>query len=99
MMCCWEFRRVLFRSILGIRDVIVPPASGAASCLGFLVAPLSFERVRSHPVRIALGFDAAAINGILGQLEAEGRALLAEAGIADAQVTVEIGRASCRERV
>ena len=38
--------------ILGIREVIIPPASGAASCLGFLVAPLSFERVRSYPVRI-----------------------------------------------
>jgi 5-oxoprolinase (ATP-hydrolysing)/N-methylhydantoinase A len=75
--------------ILGIRDVIIPPASGAASCLGFLVAPLSFERVRSHPVRIAQGFDAAPINAILGELEAEGRALLAEAGIAGAQVAVE----------
>src|SRR3954468_11365483 len=75
--------------ILGIRDVIIPPASGAASCLGFLVAPLSFERVRSHPVRIAPGFDAAAINAILGELEAEGRALLAQAGIEGAQVTVE----------
>src|SRR6185437_4061645 len=48
--------------ILGIREVIVPPASGAASCLGFLVAPLSFERVRSCPVRIAPGYDAAALN-------------------------------------
>ena len=34
-------------------------------------------------------YDAAAINGILSELEAEGRALLAEAGIAGAQVTVE----------
>jgi 5-oxoprolinase (ATP-hydrolysing) len=75
--------------ILGIRDVIIPPASGAASCLGFLVAPLSFERVRSHPVRIAPGFDAASINAILGELETEGRALLAEAGIKGAQVAVE----------
>jgi 5-oxoprolinase (ATP-hydrolysing) len=75
--------------ILGIREVIVPPASGAASCLGFLVAPLSFERVRSSPARIAEGFDAAAINRILNELEAEGRALLAEAGVAAVQVTVE----------
>ena len=75
--------------ILGIRDVIIPPASGAASCLGFLVAPLSFERVRSYPLRLAPGYDAAAINEILGDLEAEGRALLAEAGISGAQVTVE----------
>lgn len=75
--------------ILGIREVIIPPASGAASCFGFLVAPLSFERVRSYPVRIAQGYDAAAINGILRELEAEGRALLAEAGVAAPQVVVE----------
>ncbi|MBV8839727.1 MAG: hydantoinase B/oxoprolinase family protein [Alphaproteobacteria bacterium] len=75
--------------ILGIREVIIPPASGAASCLGFLVAPLSFERVRSYPLRIAPGYDAAALNDILGTLETEGRALLAEAGITGAQVTVE----------
>jgi 5-oxoprolinase (ATP-hydrolysing) len=74
---------------LGIREVIIPPASGAASCLGFLVAPLSFERVRSHPLRIAPGYDAAALNTLLGALETEGRALLAEAGITGAQVTVE----------
>src|SRR5207245_6581867 len=46
--------------ILGMRDVIIPPASGAASCLGFLAAPMSFERVRSHPVRLAPGVDGAA---------------------------------------
>ena len=74
---------------LGIREVIIPPASGTASCLGFLVAPLSFERVRSYPLRIAPGYDAAALNAILGTLEDEGRALLAEAGITGAQVTVE----------
>src|SRR5690242_5050191 len=75
--------------ILGIREVIIPPASGAASCLGFLVAPLSFERVRSHPIRLTAGFAAAAVNSALNELEAEGRALLAEAGVAAAQVTVE----------
>ena len=75
--------------ILGIQEVIIPPASGAASCLGFLVAPLSFERVRSYPVRIAQGYDTVTINEILGHLEAEGRALLAEAGITGAQVVVE----------
>src|SRR5262249_24735873 len=73
---------------LGIREVIIPPASGAASCLGFLVAPLSFERVRSWPLRIAPGYDAAALNALLGELETEGRALLAEAGITS-HVTVE----------
>src|SRR5205823_9690613 len=43
--------------ILGIREVIVPQASGAASCLGFLAAPLSFERVRSYPARVEKGYD------------------------------------------
>src|SRR5207302_6304180 len=70
--------------ILGIREVIIPPASGAASCLGFLVAPLSFERVRSYPVQVVQGCNATAINAILGELETEGRALLAEAGITGA---------------
>jgi N-methylhydantoinase A/oxoprolinase/acetone carboxylase beta subunit/N-methylhydantoinase B/oxoprolinase/acetone carboxylase alpha subunit len=75
--------------ILGIGDVIVPPASGAASCLGFLAAPLSFEHVRSHPVRLVAGFDALAVNRILAELEQDGRALLAEAGVAAAEMTVE----------
>ena len=35
--------------ILGVREVIVPPASGAAAALGFLVAPISFELVTSLP--------------------------------------------------
>jgi 5-oxoprolinase (ATP-hydrolysing)/N-methylhydantoinase A len=75
--------------ILGVRDVIVPPASGAASCLGFLAAPLSFEHVRSRPVRLVGGFDADAVNRILAELEQDGRALLAEAGVAAAEMTVE----------
>ncbi len=38
--------------VLGVRELLIPPASGAASALGFLAAPLSFEQVRSHPVRL-----------------------------------------------
>ena len=75
--------------VLGIRQVIIPPASGAASCVGFLAAPLSFEQVRSHPIGIVEGYDAGAINSILDELEAEGRSLLAEAGVAAGDVAVE----------
>ena len=75
--------------ILGIREVIVPPASGAASCLGFLAAPLSFEGVRSHPIGIAPGCDTATINRILDELESAGRAVLADAHIAASDITVE----------
>src|SRR5436853_7427234 len=60
--------------ILGIREVIIPPASGAASCLGFLTAPLSFERVRSYPMRITDETDAAVIDRILQELEGQARA-------------------------
>ncbi len=74
---------------LGVREVIIPPASGAASALGFLAAPLSFERARSLPLRIEPGFDAAALAKALADLERDGRERLAAAGVASAQMTVE----------
>ena len=54
---------------LGVTELLVPPASGAASALGFLAAPLSFEQVRSHPVRLDLPGAAAAIAAVLAELE------------------------------
>src|SRR5205085_1662525 len=68
--------------ILGIREVIIPPASGVASCLGFLTAPLSFERVRSQPLPMSDASDVGAIAGILRELEHVARAR-ARAGAAD----------------
>src|SRR5207244_2204455 len=56
---------------LGVREVIVPPASGAASALGFLTAPLSFESARSSIIEFRLGFDAQRLNGLLDTLETE----------------------------
>lgn len=75
--------------VMGIAEVIVPPASGAASALGFLAAPLSHEAVRSLRIELAEGFDAEALNRLLEELEAEGRRELASAGVADADMTVE----------
>ena len=72
---------------LGVGEVIVPPASGAASALGFLVAPISFEQARSHPCLVE-DMDFGAVNRLLADLEAEGRRLLAEAGVAPGDVTV-----------
>ena len=40
---------------LGMTELVVPPASGAASALGFLAAPLSASRVRSLPMRLGTG--------------------------------------------
>ena len=66
---------------LGVREVVVPPASGAASALGFLAAPVAYEAARSWPMRIA-DPDFAAVESLLEEMEAEGRARLAEAGVA-----------------
>src|SRR5207244_3428819 len=59
--------------ILGVREVLIPPASGAASALGFLVAPISFEFVTSLP-GVLDQLDLDAVNTLLGDLEAKGRA-------------------------
>ena len=67
---------------LGIREVVIPPASGAASALGFLVAPLSASRVRSLPVRLDAAADLQGIEAVLRGLEADARAELAAGGAA-----------------
>ena len=66
---------------LGMREVVVPPASGAASALGFLAAPVAYEASRSWPMRLA-SLDHAAAESLLRELEAQGRARLDEAGVA-----------------
>ena len=67
---------------LGVREVVVPPASGAASALGFLVSPVAYELSRSAPMRLA-NPDFAGVGALLGELETEGRARLAAAGVDD----------------
>ena len=74
---------------LGIREVIVPPASGAASALGFLASPPSFAHSRSLPVDLEQ-IDLAQVNAMLTEMEEEGRARLAEtAGEIDTTVERE----------
>jgi len=67
--------------VLGVRQVLIPPASGAASALGFLAAPLSFEQVRSHPVRLHEPGAAATINAILHELQTAAQARIAETDV------------------
>ncbi len=73
---------------LGVREVIIPPASGAASAFGFLAAPLSFEQVQSLPLELSNLQPGTALNQVLATLEGQGRAQLRVAGVADADVTV-----------
>ncbi|WP_230168156.1 hydantoinase B/oxoprolinase family protein [Roseomonas sp. CECT 9278] len=75
--------------ILGITEVLVPPASGAASALGFLAAPLAFETSRSLIAPLGAGADFAAIATALATLESDARARLRSAGIDDGAMRVE----------
>ncbi len=75
-------------TILGVREVLCPFAAGVGSTLGFLAAPLAFDFVRSH-YGLLDRLDWAAIDALYAEMEAEGRRLLAEAGVAPGDVTVE----------
>ncbi|HUB16808.1 MAG TPA: hydantoinase B/oxoprolinase family protein [Acetobacteraceae bacterium] len=75
--------------ILGVREVLIPPASGAASALGFLAATLSFEQVRSHPVRLDAPDAAETFAAALRELEQQARARLVAAGVARHDLVVE----------
>ncbi|HEY0205903.1 MAG TPA: hydantoinase B/oxoprolinase family protein [Acetobacteraceae bacterium] len=68
---------------LGASELVVPPASGAASALGFLAAAPSASRVRSLPMRLHPGADLAPVQAVLAALELEARAELAAGGAAE----------------
>ena len=76
--------------ILGVREVIIPPASGAASALGFLAAPLSFEQVRSHPLRLDEPDAAQRIAAVVEVLRTEVEARITSAGEPTQQVRTEL---------
>jgi N-methylhydantoinase A len=73
--------------ILGLDTVIIPPGAGAASALGFLVAPLAFDFVRSSYYRLD-GVDWDAVNRLYGEMETEGRRLLVSSGASPEEVSV-----------
>ncbi|MCY4453542.1 MAG: hydantoinase/oxoprolinase family protein [Immundisolibacterales bacterium] len=55
---------------LGIERVVIPRGAGVGSAIGFLLAPIAFEVVRSRPVDFR-EFDAEAINAMLDEMRAE----------------------------
>ncbi len=73
--------------ILGAPRVVVPAGAGVSSAHGLLVAPLSFDFVRSAPSLLAdADFDWVA--GQAAEMEREGRAILARAGVAPEAVEI-----------
>ncbi len=64
---------------LGAAEVIVPPVSGVAAALGFLVAPISFEFSRSFPAELRW-LPWADVEGLYQEMEEQALAHLRSAG-------------------
>ena len=57
---------------LGLRQVLVPPAAGVGSAVGFLAAPVSYEVVRSRYMRLS-AFDSETVDQVMTEMRAEAR--------------------------
>jgi N-methylhydantoinase A len=74
---------------LGVRTVICPPGAGVASAFGFLAARTAFSFVRGR-IEALDALDFASADAMLSELEAQGRELLATAGVDASQVEVVV---------
>src|SRR5882672_5413086 len=82
---------------LGIRRVLVPSGAGVGSAVGFLMAPVAYEVVRSRYVQLDDDkFDPAYVNALFAEMRAEAEAVV-KAGAPDAKL-VETRTADMRYR-
>src|SRR5256712_870416 len=77
---CWQVAK-----ILKVPRILIPFGAGAMSAYGLLAAPLAFDFVRTGQERLDRA-DWPAINRRFAEMEEEGRALLARAGVAPTDV-------------
>ncbi|HYM32739.1 MAG TPA: hydantoinase/oxoprolinase family protein [Candidatus Cybelea sp.] len=61
---------------LDIDTVIVPTSAGVGSAVGFLMAPVAYEVVRSRYVRLDTSFDPTQINAFRHEMRAEAEAVI-----------------------
>lgn len=73
---------------IGLQEVVFPRGAGVASAIGMLVAPPSAEFTRSN-VQQLRSIDWDVVHGVLDELEARGRELLAETGVRHAEIRLE----------
>ena len=66
---------------LRLETIVVPAAAGVCSAFGFLLAPMSFDLSRSYITRLE-ELQGERLNSIYAELEAKGRELLLDAGVA-----------------
>ena len=62
-----------FARRLGVKRVLIPPHAGVASALGMIVAPISFDTVRTQPVRLTQA-DPDHLRELFAEMAAECRA-------------------------
>lgn len=74
---------------LGLPRVVVPTGAGVASAFGFLAAPISFAFVQGWVAPLE-ALDFGRLRDLLGGMEAEGRRMVAQAGVEAAAATVRI---------
>ena len=74
---------------LGIHHILIPRFAGVASALGFLVAPKSFETVRTYICRLE-SFDPAKITALLEEMMEEGRRVLEKTEIPKDQIEFQM---------
>jgi len=71
---------------LGVDELLVPTGAGVGSAIGFLLAPFSYEAVRSFHTS-SDDFDAATVDRVLSELTTEAEAFVRQG--TDAATTVE----------
>ena len=70
---------------LGIERVVIPKGAGVGSAIGFLLAPIAYEVVRTLPVDFR-DFDADAVNSMLDEMRAEAAAVVRDGAPLDAEL-------------
>ena len=73
---------------LGSSAVVVPPAAGVLSALGFLSAPMSIDLVRSRHAELG-GVDHTVAEELFAQMENEGELVLSRSGVPIEEVSHE----------
>ena len=80
-------------SKLGIDRIIIPPAASVGSAIGFLIAPISYEVVRSRYMRLS-AFDEELIDAVMVEMREEATTVVSSA--AQGRRVIETARAYMR---